>query len=149
MAVTHKWAGLALTGQFGSTAARRVDWPADTIAVTLHTSAFTFDQDAHDFRNDLTNEVSGTGYTAGGVNLANKSVTYDTATNKTILDADNISWTTSTITARGAAVQKVIGGATSADPLLSYIDFGSDQSTVAGTFAINWPADGVLHVVAS
>lgn len=145
MSVTHLWYAQAVVGQFGSTAARRVDWPADTIAVTLHTNSYTFDQDTHDFRDDLSNEVAnGNGYTTGGIELQNKAVTYDSGTNVVSLEADNISWADSTITARRAAVQKTGTAGASTDPLLSCIDFGSDKSTEDGTFAINWPADGVL-----
>ena len=43
-----------------------IDWLNDTIKVMLVTSAYTPDQDAHDFKDDITNEISGTGYTAGG-----------------------------------------------------------------------------------
>ena len=43
-----------------------IDLDTDTIKVTLVTGAYTPDQDAHDKRDDITNEVSGTGDTAGG-----------------------------------------------------------------------------------
>ena len=51
-----------------------IDLDTDTIKVLLVTSAYTPDQDTHTKHSDVTNEVSGTGYTAGGATLANKSL---------------------------------------------------------------------------
>src|SRR5262245_1660173 len=101
-----------------------VDLDTDTVKVLLVTSAYTPDQDAHDFRDDVTNEVSGTGYSAGGATLANKTVTQDNTDNEGVWDADDTSWASSTITARGAVPYKSRGGASSADEIFFYIDFG-------------------------
>jgi hypothetical protein len=79
---------------------RSIDLDTDTIKVLLVTSAYTPDQDAHTKRSDVTNEVSGTGYTAGGATLANKSVSADTTDNEGVSDADDSTWGSSTITAR-------------------------------------------------
>ena len=123
-----------------------IDLDTDTIHVALVTSTYTPDQDAHDFFNDVTNEVSGTGYTAGGSALANKAVTADNTDNEGVFDADDVSWTTSTITARGAVLYKKRGGASSADELICYLDFGSDKISTAGTFTIAWNAEGILNL---
>lgn len=122
------------------------DWDTDTIKCALTTSAYTVDIDTHDFFNDVTNEVTGTGYTAGGATLASTAGTYDTATDQARLDAADTSWTTSTITARRAVVYKSTGtGSTS--PLISFLDFGAaDVSTTAGTFLITWDATGIVVV---
>jgi hypothetical protein len=149
MAASAKWYGKALEGQFGSTAARRVDWATDTVKVALCTSSFTPDQDTQDFYDDLTNEVSGTGYTAGGAALANKAVTYDASTNVTALKADATSWSSSTFTARYAVIYKDTGAA-GTSPLLGYVDFGGDEAVSSGTFTITWdPTDGVLKITAA
>jgi hypothetical protein len=121
-----------------------IDLDTDTIKVALVTSSYTPDQDAHDFFNDVTNEVSGTGYTAGGATLGSKTVTADNTNNRGVFDAADTSWTTSTITARGAVIYKSRGGAASADELICYIDFGSDKSSSASTFTIQWSANGIL-----
>lgn len=123
-----------------------IDFAADTLKVMLVTSTYTPDQDTHDFRDDVTNEVSGTGYTAGGATLANKAVTVDNTDNEGVFDADDVSWTTSTITARGAVLYKSLGGASSADPIVCYFDFGSDKSSSAGTFTIQWGSEGILNL---
>lgn len=103
------------------------------------TATYTPDQDAHDFFNDVTNEISGTGYTAGGATLTGKSVSYDTATNKVRLIAADAQWTTATFTARYAVYYKSTGTA-STSPLIGYLDFGSDQTVTAGTFTLDHDA---------
>lgn len=121
-----------------------IDLDTDTIKVMLVTSTYTPDQDAHTKRSDVTNEVSGTGYSAGGATLANKTVTADNTNNRGVFDADDTSWASSTITARGAVLYKSRGGASTADELIAYIDFGSDKISTGGTFQITWNASGIL-----
>jgi hypothetical protein len=123
-----------------------VDWAADTIKCSLHTVTYVPDQDANDFFNDATNEITGTGYTAGGVALGSKTVTYDTGTNQVRLDAADASWSGATFTARIAVNYKDTAGASSTDPLLTYVDFGADESVASGTFSIVWDATGVARV---
>jgi len=121
-----------------------IDLDTDTIKVMLVTSSYTPNQDSHSKRSDVTNEVTGTGYSTGGSALANKTVTQDNTNNKGVFDADNITWSTSTITARGAVLYKSRGGASSADELICYIDFGSDYSSSSGDFTITFGASGIL-----
>ena len=112
-----------------------IDCDTDTFKVLLVTSTYSPDKDAHDKRDDITNEVTGTGYTAGGETSA-VTVTLDTANDKTTIQFGAVSWTSSTITARGAVYYKSRGGASSADELVAYNDFGSDVSTTSGTFSL-------------
>lgn len=149
MAVTAFWYGLALRDQWGATAADRIDWVTDTIKTALTTSSYTPAQDTHDYFNDVTNEITGTGYTAGGVTLGSKTLTYDTATNETRLDAADASWTTASFTARLAVTYKDSAGASSTDHLMGYVDFGGDETVSSGTFTITWDATGVLKVTAA
>lgn len=150
MAVTAFWFGEALLGQFSSTSARRVDWDADTIKVSLHTSTYTPNQDTHNFYDDLTNEVAnGNGYTTGGQAITTSAPTYDTASNTVRLDATDPSWTSASFTARYAVIYKDTGVA-GTSPLLGYVDFGGNETVTSGTFTIQWDStDGVLRVVAS
>lgn len=122
-----------------------IDLDTDTIKVALVTSSYSADQDNHDNFDDVTGEVSGTGYTAGGATLANKTVTLNTTTDRAIFDADNVSWAASSITARGAVVYKSTGTA-STSRLICYIDFGEDKTSSSGTFTISWSADGILYL---
>ena len=135
--------GLFLRNQLDGTSV--VDFNTDVIRVSLHTVTYTPAQDTDDFFNDATNEVVGTGYTAEGIALTSPTITYDTTTDQVRLDAADVSWTTSTITARYAVVYKDSGTPTTS-PLICYFDFGSNQSTTAGTFAINWATDGIAYI---
>lgn len=122
-----------------------IDFDSDTIKVALVTSSYTPSQDTHDFFDDVVaNEASGTGYTAGGATLASKTVTYDAGTNKMTLDAADVSWAASTITARYAVVYDATPGSDAARPLICYVDFGSDQSSSSGTFSVSWSASGIV-----
>ena len=112
-----------------------IDFDTDTFNAMLVTSSYTPNKDTHDFRDDVTNEVSGTVYTAGGVASA-VTVTKDTANDKVTIQLGAVSWASSTITARGCVYYKSRGGASSADELVCYADFGSDVSSSGGTFSV-------------
>lgn len=120
-----------------------IDLDTDTIKVMLVTSSYTVSA-AHTKRSDITNEVSGTGYTAGGSAIGSPTVT-NVSTNG-VFDGNDVAWTTSTITARGAVLYKSRGGASSADELICYLDFGTDKVSTAGTFTISWNASGILNL---
>ncbi len=113
-----------------------IDWDTDTINAILVTSSYTMDIDTHAFRSDITNEVTGTGYTAGGQALASKTVTQDNTNDRAVFDSNDPSWTTATITARAVVHAKIRGGASSADEIGGYWDFGSNIVSTAGTFTI-------------
>lgn len=113
-----------------------IDFDTDTFRVMLVTSGYTEDKDAHDFRDDVTNEVSGTGYTAGGATVT-VTVTLDTANDRVDISLGGATWPSSTITARKAVYYKSRGGAASADELIAVNDFGSDVVSTGGTFTLN------------
>lgn len=113
-----------------------VDLDTDSFKVMLTTSAYTENKDTHDKRDDVTNEVTGTGYTAGGASTTVSVAAVDTANDDVEITIGAASWTTSTITARKAVVYKSRGGASSADELVCVIDFGSDVISSAGTFTL-------------
>lgn len=123
-----------------------IDLDTDTIKVMLLTSTHTQDQDTYDYIDDVNaNEVSGTGYTAGGAAIANKSVAENDTDNVGVFDGDDVTWSSSTITARYAAIYKDTGTA-STSPIIAILDFGSDQSSSAGDFTISWGANGILRL---
>jgi hypothetical protein len=122
-----------------------IDLDTDTIKVALVTSSYTPDQDAHDNFDDVTNEVSGTGYTAGGATLASVSISADNTDNEGVFDAADVTWSSSTITARGAVIYKSTGTA-STSKLIAYIDFGADKSSSSGDFTIQWDSEGILNL---
>jgi hypothetical protein len=112
-----------------------IDADTDTFKVMLVSSAYSPNKDTHDKRDDVTNEVSGTGYTAGGVTSA-CTVTKDTANDRVTLSFAAVNWASSTITARAAVIYKSRGGASSADELVCYVDFGADVSSSSATFSL-------------
>lgn len=129
---------------------KEIDFDTDAMKVMLLTSSYTPNQDTHDYLDDVVaNEVTGTGYTAGGASLANKTVTYDSATNTTILDADDTTWASSTITARYAVIYDSSPATNATRPLIGYVDFTSDQSSNAGSFTLTWDATGIVRITAA
>ena len=114
---------------------KEVDLEADAIKVALYNSSHSFT--AGDNVYTVTNEISGTGYTAGGAALASKTVT-QAATTK--WDATDVTWTSATFTAYFA----VIYDSTVTNDLIATIDFGGAQTVSSGTFTIQWHADGII-----
>jgi hypothetical protein len=112
-----------------------IDLDTDTFKVLLVTSSYTPNKDTDLKRSAVTNEVSGTGYTAGGVTSA-CTVTKDTANDRVTLSFAAVNWATSTITARAAVIYKSRGGAASSDELVCYVDFGGDVSSSSATFSL-------------
>lgn len=126
---------------------KEIDWDSDTIKVALVSSSYTPNQDTHDYWDDVVaNEVTGTGYTAGGATLASKTVTYDGASNVVVLDAADTVWSASTVTARYAVIYDDSGATNAQKALIGYVDFGSDQSSTNGNFTITWDATGIVRL---
>lgn len=99
--------------------------------------------DAHDFQDDLTNEVTATGYTAGGATIATPTLTGGTGT--LTYDGANVSWTiTGTLTFRYAVIYDATPAAAASNPLISIIDFDTDQTITDGTLTLNFNASGIL-----
>jgi hypothetical protein len=116
----------------------------DTIKLMLVTSAYVPNQDTHTKRSDITNEVVGAGYTAGGVTLTGKTVTQNNTNNTGVFSASNITISDATLTARGGVLYHSRGGLASADELLGYLDFGANISSTAADFLITFNANGIL-----
>jgi hypothetical protein len=114
-----------------------IDFDTDTFKVMLVTSSYSADKDAHLKRSAVTNEVTGTGYTAGG-QTTTATVTKDTANDRVDIAFANVTWATSTITARAAVIYKSRGGASSADELVAYVDFNSDTVSAGGNFTVTF-----------
>jgi len=122
------------------------DWDdaGQAIKVMLVQSGYS-PVNTHDFKSDITNEASGTNYSAGGQTLNGRSVTIDNGNNKAVYDATDALWASSSVTARGAVIYKDTGNA-STSPLVGYVDFGSDKQSINGDFTIQWSADGIFTI---
>lgn len=122
-----------------------IDLNADVMKCALFTDSitgtFNFDTNtAYNVSPWNANEVSGTGYTAGGATLATPGVAISSGV--LAFDAADASWTTSTITARGGLVYDD----TIADAALVAVNFGADFSSTAGTFTVQWHASGIFTI---
>lgn len=112
-----------------------INCASDTFKCLLVTGSYTASK-AHDRRDDVTNEVSGTGYTSGGNTATPTVAAVDNTNNDVEITFTVTGWTSSTITARGAVIYKSRGGAASADELVCFIDFGVDVSSSTGNFDV-------------
>lgn len=157
MTVTAGWFGLAHTHAFGGILAGEtqyfIDYLTNTIKISLHTSAYTPNKDTHDFWDDCTNEVTGTGYTTGGATLAGpKTLTYTAATNVLKFDADDVSWTATAAnwTSPRCAIIYKVGASAATSPLMGYINFGADQTVSNGyKFQITFSDAGIFTITPS
>ena len=97
--------------------------------------------DAYDFRDDVANEVTGAGYTSGGVAATVTVGSVDTTNDRTpvtITDLTN-AWTSSTISAVGGWLYKSVGTA-GTDQLVAFVDFGGTITSTAGNFSVTFTA---------
>ena len=105
----------------------------NTLKIALYTSSASLGATTTAY--STTNEVSGTGYTAGGVTLSSQAVAYDSSNNVAYFDSADPSWSSATITARGA----LIYNNTKSNASIAVLDFGSDFSSSNGTFQVQFP----------
>ncbi len=117
---------------------------SDTLKVLLTTSSYTPNVDTHTYLTDVTNEITGTGYTAGGVTLSGVTWTYDSTNNRAVLGADSPTWATASFTARRAVVYKSTG-VSGTSRLIGYVDFGENRTPTAENFVLNFTS-GVLRL---
>ena len=112
----------------------------DTFKLALYTNSATFDATTTAYT--ATNEVSGTGYSAGGGTLTN--VTPTTSSTTAFTDFANLTFSTATITARGALIYN---DTAAGDPSVVVLDFGADKTSTAGDFTIVFPADNASEAI--
>ena len=121
----------------------RASTAADTFKIALYTSSATLSAATTAYT--TSNEVVGTGYTAGGNTLVVSTVPVSSGTTA-YLSFSNTSWTTASITARGA----MIYNASQSNKCVAVLDFGSDKTSTAGTFTIVFPTadatDAIIRI---
>ena len=116
------------------------DFGADTFKIALYTSSATLDATTTAY--SATNETSGTGYTAGG-NTLTVSTTPTSSGTTAFLSFSNTTWSTASITARGA----LIYNSTNANKAVAVLDFGSDKTSTAGDFTIQFPTADASNAI--
>ena len=109
----------------------------DTFKLAMYTSVATLGASTTNYA--TTNEVSSSGYTAGGSALVNQGVKVSSAI--AITDFADLSFTGVTLTARGALIYntQTNGGSNTTDAV-AVLDFGGDKTATSGTFTIQFPA---------
>lgn len=126
---------------------KEVDLAAgDAIKYSLHTSTYTPSQ-AHNYADDRTNELAASGnYSTGGATCTNGAVTVGSQIIK--FDADDAIWANLTVSsaARYAIGYADTAGAASTDPLITYVDFGADQTVASATLTIQWSVNGIFQI---
>lgn len=116
----------------------------DTLRVALLPATFVANRDLHQFWADISAlEITGQGYAAGGAILTGKTLSKQDASDNVKFSADDTSWIDSTLTARYAVIYQDTGNPETS-VLVAAIDFGSDKSSVDGTFTIEWNEDGIF-----
>lgn len=116
-----------------------IDLDAHTIKIALYTSTATLDASTTAYT--TTNEVVGTGYTAGGNTLTGATVS--TSGTTAFVDFNDTTWATATITARGA----LIYDASASNKAIAVLDFGADKTSTAGNFTVQFPTADASNAI--
>ena len=119
----------------------------DTIKLALYTSSASLDAATTAFT--TSNEVAASGgYTSGGNTLNSVDPTVSSTT--ALLDFDDSTWSSSTITARGAMIYNSTPNTTSislTNPAVVILDFGADKSSSSGDFTVQFPAADASNAI--
>lgn len=107
----------------------------DTLYMALYTSYATLNASTTVYSTD--NEVVGTGYTAGGVEVTGATINTDTTNNVVYVNFDNVSWPGASFTARGA----LIYNSTQGNKSVAVLDFGSDKLFTATNNTVTMPVN--------
>jgi hypothetical protein len=112
----------------------------DTFKMALYTSSATLGPTTTAY--SATNEISGTGYAAGGNTLTiSQSPTSGGTT--AFISFNNTTWTSASFTCRGA----LIYNSSQSNKAVAVFDFGSDKTVVAGTFTVSFPVADATNAV--
>ena len=117
---------------------------ADAMKLALFTSSATLSAATTDY--STSNEASGTGYSAGGGALTNVTPTSSGTTAFT--DFNDLTFSSSTITARGAMIYNTqTGGGTGTTDAIAILDFGADKTSTNGDFTIQFPTADASNAI--
>jgi hypothetical protein len=139
-----QWYGKAFCNILGgetAAEARGCDWLSNDIRALLCTSLYIPNKDTHEFHADITNEVVGAGYTAGGAALASKTLVYDAANDRVTLDAADVTWA-NLLTFRYAVLYNNTPALSADKNLLGYVDFITDQLALT----LQWDPAGIFRI---
>lgn len=129
-----------------------IDWANDTIKCALFTNSITpnFTTDtAYGVSPYNLNEVSGTGYTKGGVSLTAKTVSDTTTSGSLTFDANDAQWTSATFSSARAVLiwdDTITASPGPADAAICLVNLGADYGITTGTFTIQWATTGIFAI---
>lgn len=146
MSVSAFWYATPIINAFG---ANPINYLSDTIKVMLTTASYVPTQATDAFKAAVTNEVTGTGYSAGGNTLGSKTLTYNSGTQTITFGGATVTWPTSTITARTLVVYDATPGSDATRPLMIQNTSSMDIISSGGTFQIVWATGGIGTIVLS
>jgi len=112
----------------------------DTFKIALYTNSASFNAATTAYT--TSNEVSGTGYSAGGNTLTRVDPT--TSLTTAFTDFADTTWSSSTITARGAMIYN---DTASGNPAVVILDFGSDKTSTNGDFTVVFPTADASNAI--
>jgi hypothetical protein len=116
----------------------------DTFKIALYTSSATLGASTTDY--STTNEVVGTGYTAGGNSLTNIDPT--TSGTTAFTDFADTTWSSATITANGALIyNSTTDGGTGTTNAVAALAFGGDKTSTNGDFVIQFPTADASNAI--
>jgi hypothetical protein len=115
----------------------------NTFKIALYTSSATLSASTTAYA--TTNEVSGTGYSAGGNTLTNVDPT--TSGTTALTDFADTTWSSASITARGALIYNSSTTAGTANRAVCALDFGADKTSTSGDFVIQFPAADASNAI--
>lgn len=118
------------------------DWEVDDIRIMIVRDAYPFSA-AHNFRDDISDEVSGTNYDAGGKSLLGLNKTATAVSNTVVLTSNDVviaQHATGFADGKEYVLVKHTGGAPSTDPLLCHGIAAGAFGNVAGALTLDVPA---------
>ena len=114
--------------------------------IALYTSSASLDASTTDY--SVTNEVSGTGYTAGGEDLAKASQSVTLSSTTAFVDFGDVTWSSATITANGALIYNTTtGGGSGTTDAVAVLAFGGDKTSTNGDFVVQFPTADASNAV--
>jgi len=149
-----KFGANILGGEVAGDAAQ-MDYLSNTWRFTLHTATYSPNVDTNEAFADATNELTtANGYTANGIAIGTKTVSYNATNGVTTYDMDDttVTWTASggTLTFQHAVLHDdTVSTGPPVKPLVGWIDCGAQSITTGNTFTITTGANGLFQITVS
>jgi hypothetical protein len=126
-----------------------IAWDTSAFKCMLVTSTYTYNPD-HQERDEVTNEITNTGYTAGGNVITTTAAAVDDANDRVEADATDVTF--SSLDAGDQPYAAIIyynSGAAATDTLVAYCLLTSPPAPNGGDYVVQWNAEGVFYITAN